>query len=337
MPFAREIRLLSLALLDSTSGIRPLTGGIQSNVHGPASLRSICSWPFTKFGLTSNFQKMSLPQLATIPMARMHTEVLNNNMTIKRSNIRSDDGKSSGNSKKLTVMLSWMMAKGKHLEKYADIYLQRGFDVLVVTLPPMELLFPKTGSHVLAYDILNYLMEHQEYEQVLVHAFSVGAYLLSEILVKLNQEDKTKYDNLMNRFTGIILDSAVDFNGIPKGFPRAVSKNPLLIRILELYTNTHLKLMHQTATQHYLKASHTFHTTSWTCPVLFIVSEDDPVGNPTDNGLLANDWRNLGVDVYFKCFKKSAHCSHMLKHPEEYAVELERFFNKIGLGAKANL
>lgn len=48
----------------------------------------------------------------------------------------------------LVVLLSWLLAKRKHVLKYASFYLDQGFDVLHVSLTPWQLLWPTKGSQV---------------------------------------------------------------------------------------------------------------------------------------------------------------------------------------------
>lgn len=50
--------------------------------------------------------------------------------------------------KPLVVLLSWLMAKRKHIYKFADFYLEKGFDVLNVNITPWQLLWPVKGSQV---------------------------------------------------------------------------------------------------------------------------------------------------------------------------------------------
>lgn len=50
--------------------------------------------------------------------------------------------------KPLTVMLSWLMAKKKHIHKYANFYIDYGFDVLNISINPWQLLWPTKGTQV---------------------------------------------------------------------------------------------------------------------------------------------------------------------------------------------
>lgn len=50
--------------------------------------------------------------------------------------------------KPLVVLLSWLMAKKKHIYKYASFYLDYGFDVLNINISPWQLLWPRKGTQV---------------------------------------------------------------------------------------------------------------------------------------------------------------------------------------------
>lgn len=50
--------------------------------------------------------------------------------------------------KPLVLVLSWLQAKQKHLKKYAKIYMDQGFDVLVARITPWQLLWPAKGTQV---------------------------------------------------------------------------------------------------------------------------------------------------------------------------------------------
>lgn len=53
--------------------------------------------------------------------------------------------------KPLVVILSWLQAKQKHLSKYAQLYMDQDFDVLVAQITPWQLLWPVKGSQVISF------------------------------------------------------------------------------------------------------------------------------------------------------------------------------------------
>lgn len=48
-------------------------------------------------------------------------------------------------------MLPWLMAKPKHIKKYAELYIDQGFDVVTVNVTPWQVIWPKKGSQVFVY------------------------------------------------------------------------------------------------------------------------------------------------------------------------------------------
>ncbi|GBM42256.1 hypothetical protein AVEN_234979-1 [Araneus ventricosus] len=233
------------------------------------------------------FHKVIAPVPPRHPAVRkMHTQSINKNLQLKSvDEIQNDSSKK----KPLALILAWMLAKETHIEKLRKLYISRGFDVLTVKTPPKDFLFPVSGSQVIAKNVLDYFTSHENYEDIVVHAFSVGCYLMGEMFVQM-RKDSEKYKDISSRIRSVIQDSAVDIEGIQTGFPRAITKNLITIKILEWYVSTHLALMFNVATKHYLTSSKNFHNTPLKCPALLFVSEADKVGSLVANQMLKDNW-----------------------------------------------
>lgn len=64
--------------------------------------------------------------------------------------------------KPLVVIFSWLQAKQKHLSKYAQLYMDQDFDVLVAQITPWQLLWPVKGSQVMSifsFIVIPFLMK----------------------------------------------------------------------------------------------------------------------------------------------------------------------------------
>lgn len=48
----------------------------------------------------------------------------------------------------LLIILAWLMSKQRHVMKFVNLYMEQGFDVVVVSLTPWQLLWPTKGSKV---------------------------------------------------------------------------------------------------------------------------------------------------------------------------------------------
>uniref|UniRef100_A0A336L0G7 CSON002474 protein n=1 Tax=Culicoides sonorensis TaxID=179676 RepID=A0A336L0G7_CULSO len=228
--------------------------------------------------------------------------------------------------KPLVIMLSWLQAKHKHLKKYAEIYTNQGFDVLITQITPWQLLWPTKGSQNVAADLVKFLFNNQSYGPLVIHGFSVGGYLWGECMVHMAR-DLDKYKPLLNRISAQIWDSAADITEIPVGVPKALfPKNQALQNALRSYMLYHLKTFHDTATVHYLRSSQLFHFTLVTAPALFLVSKTDPVGAESSNRRVADCLESKNIPITWKCWDRSPHVGHYRKHPEEY---VECLFNHL--------
>ncbi|XP_063980090.1 transmembrane protein 53 [Diachasmimorpha longicaudata] len=238
------------------------------------------------------------------------------------------DGKP--NEKPLLVLLSWLMAKPKHVRKYAQLYLEQGFDVMHVGSTPWQIMWPVKGTRPIAYDLLAFLEQNSKnYQQIMIHGFSVGGYMWGELLTYVHQ-DRHRYDPLMERVVGQVWDSAVDVSEMCVGIPRAVFKNNAVMqKILEKYLEYHLKTFYNQATQYYIRSSQMFHTNLVKSPALFLMSNTDTVGTVESNMRVRDSWESMGTPTYVKIFDKSPHVGHFQKYPKEYTHELYTFLNML--------
>ncbi|KAL1476893.1 hypothetical protein MTO96_018035 [Rhipicephalus appendiculatus] len=230
----------------------------------------------------------------------------------------------------LTVLLAWMNAKDSHLQHYHDFYLQLGFDVLTVRTLPMQLAFPASGAQVVAKRLLDFLVSHPNYSRLVVHGFSVGGYQFGEVLVKIRKEGGD-YNAVVPRFKAQVYDSLVDYEGIPKGFPTALTRSQILRKVLELVIRLQRLVLYPVSTVHWKASSRAFHDNLLTCPALMINSKRDRVASIEDNLRVANEWRQKGTDVTFCTFDDSKHVQHMGRYPDLYSSEVLRLFRKAQL------
>lgn len=182
---------------------------------------------------------------------------------------------------------------------------------------------------MVAADVVKFLANNDYYKQVVVHGFSVGGYFWGEILVHM-QKDMATSQKILDRICGQVWDSAVDISEAHIGVPKAVfPKNLKLQRALENYILYHMKTFHEAATQHYIRSSQMFYTNLCHAPALFFLSKTDPVGAEIPNRRVADSWIAAGVDLTWKCFDRSPHVQHYMKHKEEYTQGLFDHLEKI--------
>ncbi|XP_030767792.1 transmembrane protein 53 isoform X2 [Sitophilus oryzae] len=231
----------------------------------------------------------------------------------------------------LVILLAWMMASKKHTLKYADIWIQKGFDVLTINVNPWQFLWPVKGTQVVAADILKFLEQNKTYSPLMLHGFSVGGYLWGEVMVQM-AHNMDRYQHILDRIVGQVWDSAADVTEIHKGVPPAVfPKNKMMARALGKYMLYHLKTFDKVATRHYIRSSQMFHTTLVHAPALFLLSKTDTIGTESSNRRVKDNWESMGIPVDWKIFEKSPHVGHFRKYPKEYTNQLHSFLDTIDI------
>ncbi|XP_029166409.1 uncharacterized protein LOC114937157 [Nylanderia fulva] len=237
----------------------------------------------------------------------------------------------AANDRPLLVVLTWLLSKRQHVMKFVNLYMEQGFDVAVVSLTPRQLLWPETGSRLVAADLLTFLKRNESYQQVLLHGFSVGGYMWGEVL-DIMESNKEKYSGIADRIVGQVWDSIADVTEIPIGFPIAVfPKNKIMQKLVRSLLEYHMKINHEKATRHYIRSSQVFHSSSIRVPALLFVSKTDPVGTLSSNLSLRDNWESTGIKTYVKVFESSPHVAHFYKYPKEYVAELYTFLQKLNL------
>ncbi|CAG2116075.1 unnamed protein product [Medioppia subpectinata] len=231
----------------------------------------------------------------------------------------------------LAVILSWMLAKDSHLEKYRQMWFRRGFDVLTVKTSPLDLLLPPIGGQVVAANLIRYLSQiNPKYDEIVIHAFSVGGYQYGEVMRKLIASPE-EHRELCRAFKGIIIDSMVHWQDCAPGLSRAISTNPVLQPLLEMSIKTFVTLTHSVSMAHYHKSTEQIFGNPLKLPGLLLYSTDDVVSNVSRNESLANRWREVGVSVDTKCWQRSTHVLHYRDHQYEYEHRLDAYLKKLRL------
>ncbi|XP_047538852.1 uncharacterized protein LOC125072312 isoform X2 [Vanessa atalanta] len=90
------------------------------------------------------------------------------------------------------VMINWLLARQKHVMKYANLYLEQGFDVISVSCTPWQLIWPLKGSQLVAADLIKFMAANENDQPTVLHGFSVGGYIWGEVCVHI-MNNKEKY------------------------------------------------------------------------------------------------------------------------------------------------
>lgn len=232
------------------------------------------------------------------------------------------------NERRLVVLMSWLEAQEKHIEKYRQFYLDRGFDVLNVKTSALDLLLPARGAKKISKDFARFMVEKQ-YSDVLLHGFSVGGYMFGQVLLDIDKQNQEMRKKFIDSIRGIVFDSLVPFEGICVGVANSITSNKLMAKVLEQMLRVYLLLGHNIATKYYCEASEKVWGAPLRCPTLFLSSKDDNISDYKIIERLATVWSNLGIECHKMTVDHAPHVQLFTKHNKAYVESVEKFLKRI--------
>ncbi|XP_030282638.1 uncharacterized protein LOC115587134 [Sparus aurata] len=230
----------------------------------------------------------------------------------------------------LMLMLPWMGSRPQAVAKYCEIYFRTGFDVLVVETEVQDFLWPRWGLDRGKTLLELLLSEPFDSRPLLVHAFSIGGFAFSQLLVHVCQ-DVQKYEALTQRIKGQVYDSLVvgSLETMARGLGKTVFPRwETAVKQLSLLYFSMFK--HQTV-DYFNTAIDAFWNTPFTAPALFFFCENDPMSDPRAMEEIIDHLRKRGMDVTAKKWADSTHAGHLKRHQQEYLTTLGMFLHSLRL------
>lgn len=227
----------------------------------------------------------------------------------------------------VVILLSWMGAQQKHLEKYRAYYEGMGYEVHCVFNDLKTAVFPP-ASRAQANRIGEFISGQPDDRPVFVHAFSIGTGIYGLLLDSL-RHDMEKLDRITKKVTGVVFDS-----GPAPIFPTDVAKGlntvcPLISRaVWEPIAGTLFFLTK--ARQSFGRSEDALRKLQLPIPQLYFYSLDDKVIPNIHHAVeeFIDKNKQRGLEVYKKWWDKSIHASHLKVHKEEYLANLNSFIHR---------
>ncbi|OWF41380.1 uncharacterized protein LOC110462574 [Mizuhopecten yessoensis] len=233
-------------------------------------------------------------------------------------------------SRKLVLLFDWLYAKPAAVEKYCKLYHDQGLDVLTINGRLAHFLWPPEG-YKLAESILSYTLEEHK-NDVIVHAFSVGAYLFTLCLM-LSRREPEKYGAFRDKVKGQVFDSIVlgSYDHMSTGIAVALPGTNLMKKPILQMMDVYYNMTKETTRDEYDKLVDLFKVDPIMAPTLLFYSYNDPMCYvPSIEEMITNWHRDLpALDVTSKCWEKSIHAAHLKFHQEEYLNHWGAWMTKI--------
>ncbi|KAF6036838.1 hypothetical protein EB796_004854 [Bugula neritina] len=231
----------------------------------------------------------------------------------------------------LIVLLPWLNAQPKHVNKYIELYHKRGYDVMTCSVKVSNFLWPEScysTTKVLTKELSSAEFCHRP---LIFHSFSVGTYMLS-VLFSQMIEDPNSYSEVSQRILGFVNDSITVggtkrmTTGIAHGFSQSKVAQFMVSGTIDLY----LAMTHRWTVRLYDIFINAFYNNPVPkAPLLYFYSHNDPMSDPESVADVINYQKLNGYDVVFKDWQLSAHAQHYVRHPKDYVDVLDRFLKRI--------
>ncbi|XP_051236739.1 transmembrane protein 53 [Dicentrarchus labrax] len=232
--------------------------------------------------------------------------------------------------KPLLLMLPWLGSRPQALAKYCEIYFRTGFDVLVVESEVQEFLWPRWGMEH-GKRLLELLQSKRFVSRpLLVHAFSIGGYTFSQLLVHVSQ-DTQKYQALIQRIKGQVFDSLVvgSLENMAIGLGKTVF--PRWETLVKQISLLYFGIFRRQTVDYFNKGIEVFWNTPVTAPALFFFCENDAMSDPRAMEEVIDLWRKRGMDVTAKKWEESTHAGHLKRHRQDYLTTLDMFLHSLSI------
>ena len=239
---------------------------------------------------------------------------------------RSD--KKPQNDKPIVLLLPWMNSKSQHTHKYGHIYIEKGFDVLYVSLNAMNMLLPQR-TRTLVQHVYAFLNEPQHVSRPLfVQGLCVGCYTYSELLCLIAKQGE-EGQHFGARSAGQVFDS---LNADPTTINKALAPNNIVLRkALQASWWLYLRTFGKKLPSYYHDRAQQVRLNALKVPSMMLYSTVDRISDYATVEEVMEGWRKGGVDVSGKCWPDSEHVSHLRMYPAEYRNQIDMFLTSVGL------
>ena len=289
-------------------------------------------WVYKNQSKTSKTDHISSSSSA-LPVASHLTEGIN----IRFANSENSWRFKSDSKKVLVLFFPWLGSKEKHQERYKQVYLSKGLDVLTVESLASHFLWPPTLMKFQKHS-LSVLTEHcNNYDHIIFHAMSIGAFSFTSLRMFLAQNNDSY--NILQKCKGVVYDSIVagsfDFKNDGVAIDKMLhgvamsNKNKFVQKCISSLGKFYLYVTNKYTVNFYKDSIEFFRDSPLLVPTLIYSSKNDPMVDQKSLQELIDIWKNRNIPVKLVVWEKSGHAQHILKHAEEYTEILDQFLKNI--------
>ncbi|XP_052793002.1 uncharacterized protein LOC128226928 [Mya arenaria] len=227
----------------------------------------------------------------------------------------------------LVILFGFYGAPLKVIKNYSNMYHSYGYDVLYVKSSLKHFSWPK-NSKVLVKSLLQYIKSNcQSYGDIVVHAFSMGAYNFTVLMGEM-YDQPTAYGDIQSRIRAVVYDSLTvgTLKDMAVGVGMGASENFIVRKTIPALMNLYFWLTHSHTVTFYDYYISLFKQKPLNVPTLVFSCKNDPISDYQVVEKMVDSWgRTFNFPITHRCWETSRHAAHYQVHKEEYTQYVDRF------------
>ena len=239
-------------------------------------------------------------------------------------------GTENASTSPIVALLGWNSAQDKHLEKYSEIFEQKGFDTVRLPANPFNTFLRLSQVKKISMELLDIMVEMKSGQNrpFILYSFSMGGFNMYFFIKQAICTPGQKHFNSIH-VMGCIFDSCPHFPGwhslkgiqstILETIPNPLVKVPVWLGLAVVCPPVFLF-------GSYIKQLIPGSINSpLSCPELFLYCKTDPLVPHKDVNIFIDAHKNKNIPMFSKCWEVSGHVQHYKNYPEEYLKEVNTF------------
>ncbi|EFA85947.1 putative transmembrane protein [Heterostelium album PN500] len=249
------------------------------------------------------------------------------NLTSKSKNLKEE-------SRPLVLLYGWMGSQPVYLNKYAQQWTQRGYNVFAYCPSTLETFFPpyrvKQINNKMLPIVKGYIKDHPQCQGIIFHCFSNGGgFYYSEIIHEM--VNNPEFQHLHQFMKGTVFDSLPSLS-MNAGLRAARISGGLLVYLFVKILMFPLMILFMGDHWERYKRNLSHEKNVW--PHLVIYSKDDSIVTVDQVEILIDLLKNKTLakkpNLYLEtCFDNSPHVCHLRTHPKEYGESMDQLVERI--------
>lgn len=230
--------------------------------------------------------------------------------------------------RKLVVLMTWLGAEERHINKYRQFYLERGFDVLNVNTTSIDILVPRYFTKRNAADCVRFLT-NSNYDRIFYHGFSVGGFMFGQVILEMMNQKQDVRDRLCDSIRGIVLDSVVVLADFQAGVANSFTENKFIAKFLEYLIGFYKRVAGNIATVYFQEVQDFVFSGPLNRPSLHVYSKGDPIIDHRNAQRLADCWIHAGIELERLVVEDAGHVQIFRKYHDDYVIRLEKLLKRV--------